>query len=235
MADYTEAGLGYRAEYMYDTIQRLYDGQFGEEGVNDISRYIKLGKLGEAFDSEEQVVLLIDEIDKAESERRIEKLKDIYNTDKVFNCADFVKDSTSVADMIKSVKNMVLIITLIIVVLIAVLMERSFIAKERSEIALLKAIGFRNRSIVMWHSLRFVIVSVISTIISLATLIPLTQFAVGPVFSMMGANYGMEYAIDPIQVFVVYPLIVMATTLVSAMLTALHTRTIKSSEVSGVE
>ncbi len=54
--------------YMYDTIQRLYDGQFGEEGVDDIARYIKLGKLGEAFASEEQVILLIDEIDKADLE-----------------------------------------------------------------------------------------------------------------------------------------------------------------------
>ncbi|MBR4574624.1 MAG: MoxR family ATPase [Lachnospiraceae bacterium] len=54
--------------YMYDTIQRLYDGQFGEEGVDDISRYIKLGKLGEAFVSEKQTVLLIDEIDKADLE-----------------------------------------------------------------------------------------------------------------------------------------------------------------------
>ncbi len=54
--------------YMYDTIQRLYDGQFGEEGVDDIARYIKLGKLGEAFKSDEQVVLLIDEIDKADLE-----------------------------------------------------------------------------------------------------------------------------------------------------------------------
>ncbi|MBQ8199198.1 MAG: MoxR family ATPase [Lachnospiraceae bacterium] len=54
--------------YMYDTIQRLYDGQFGEEGVDDIARYIKLGKLGEAFESEKQVVLLIDEIDKADLE-----------------------------------------------------------------------------------------------------------------------------------------------------------------------
>lgn len=54
--------------YVYDTIQRLYDGQFGEEGVDDISRYIKLGKLGEAFESDEQVILLIDEIDKADLE-----------------------------------------------------------------------------------------------------------------------------------------------------------------------
>lgn len=54
--------------YMYDTIKRLYDGQFGEEGVDDIAKYIRLGKLGEAFDSEEQVILLIDEIDKADLE-----------------------------------------------------------------------------------------------------------------------------------------------------------------------
>ncbi len=54
--------------YMYDTIQRLYDGQFGEEGVDDIAHYIKLGKLGEAFESDDQVILLIDEIDKADLE-----------------------------------------------------------------------------------------------------------------------------------------------------------------------
>jgi MoxR-like ATPase len=54
--------------YVYDTVQRLYDGQFGDSDVSDIARYIKLGKLGEAFTSEERVVLLIDEIDKADLE-----------------------------------------------------------------------------------------------------------------------------------------------------------------------
>ena len=54
--------------YVYDTVQRLYDGQFGERDVSDIARYIKPGKLGEAFASPERVVLLIDEIDKADLE-----------------------------------------------------------------------------------------------------------------------------------------------------------------------
>ena len=54
--------------YVYDTVQRLNDARFGDGNVADIKRYIKLGKLGEAFKSEEQVVLLIDEIDKAELE-----------------------------------------------------------------------------------------------------------------------------------------------------------------------
>lgn len=54
--------------YVYDTVQRLYDSQFGEGDVKDIGKYIKLGKLGEAFTSDKQVVLLIDEIDKADLE-----------------------------------------------------------------------------------------------------------------------------------------------------------------------
>lgn len=54
--------------YIYDTVQRLYDSQFGDHDVSDIRHYIKLGKLGEAFISSEQVVLLIDEIDKADIE-----------------------------------------------------------------------------------------------------------------------------------------------------------------------
>lgn len=54
--------------YVYDTVQRLYDSQFQDKDVADIKQYIKLGKLGEAFQSEEQVILLIDEIDKADLE-----------------------------------------------------------------------------------------------------------------------------------------------------------------------
>ena len=54
--------------YIYDTVQRLNDARFGDHDVSDIKRYIKLGKLGEAFASAEQIVLLIDEIDKADIE-----------------------------------------------------------------------------------------------------------------------------------------------------------------------
>jgi len=54
--------------YVYDTVQRLYDSRFGDGDVRDISRYIKLGPLGEAFDADERVVLLIDEVDKADLE-----------------------------------------------------------------------------------------------------------------------------------------------------------------------
>jgi len=54
--------------YVYDTVQRLYDSRFHDKDVSDIRQYIKLGPLGKAFTAEQQVVLLIDEIDKADIE-----------------------------------------------------------------------------------------------------------------------------------------------------------------------
>ena len=54
--------------YVYDVVQRLYDSQFGGADVSDIKKYVKLGKLGEAFSAGQDVILLIDEIDKADIE-----------------------------------------------------------------------------------------------------------------------------------------------------------------------
>jgi MoxR-like ATPase len=54
--------------YEYDAVSRLRDSQLGDERVRDIANYIRRGKLWDAFESEERVVLLIDEIDKADIE-----------------------------------------------------------------------------------------------------------------------------------------------------------------------
>jgi MoxR-like ATPase len=54
--------------YIYDTVARLYDSRFGDGDVKDIKRYIRLGPLGEAFAAPTRLVLLIDEIDKADIE-----------------------------------------------------------------------------------------------------------------------------------------------------------------------
>ncbi|MBO5564706.1 MAG: MoxR family ATPase [Lachnospiraceae bacterium] len=54
--------------YVYDVVQRLYDSQFGGKNVDNIEQYVHLGQVGEAFESEERCILLIDEIDKADLE-----------------------------------------------------------------------------------------------------------------------------------------------------------------------
>ena len=56
--------------YQYDTLTRLNDSRFGDSSrdVSDIEEYIKMGKIGQSFVSDEKVVLLIDEIDKADTD-----------------------------------------------------------------------------------------------------------------------------------------------------------------------
>jgi MoxR-like ATPase len=74
--------------YEYDAVSRLRDSQLGDARVNDIRNYIRPGKLWEAFASEERVVLLIDEIDKADIEfpndllQELDRMEfDVYETD----------------------------------------------------------------------------------------------------------------------------------------------------------
>ena len=63
--------------YEYDAVSRLRDSQLGEKKVQDIRNYIKKGKLWEAFEADEKVVLLIDEIDKADIEFPNDLLQEI--------------------------------------------------------------------------------------------------------------------------------------------------------------
>ena len=80
------------ALYQYDTLTRLNDSRFGDSGrdVSAISDYIRMGKIGQAFTSETRAVLLIDEIDKAETDFQDDMLDvldqmrfDIIETDEV--------------------------------------------------------------------------------------------------------------------------------------------------------
>jgi MoxR-like ATPase len=79
------------ALYQYDTLTRLNDSRFGDSkrDVSNIEEYIKMGKIGQAFVSSERVVLLIDEIDKADTDFQDDMLDvldqmefDIIETDK---------------------------------------------------------------------------------------------------------------------------------------------------------
>ena len=63
--------------YEYDAVSRLRDSQLGEQKVHDVSNYIRKGKLWQAFEADEKVVLLIDEIDKADIEFPNDLLQEI--------------------------------------------------------------------------------------------------------------------------------------------------------------
>ena len=88
--------------YEYDAVARLRDSQLGDERVNDISNYIRKGKLWEAFESPEQLVLLIDEIDKADIEFPNDLLLELDKME--FYCYELKKT-------VRAVKRVIVIIT----------------------------------------------------------------------------------------------------------------------------
>ncbi len=166
---------------------------------------------------------------------RIEAMKELFDTEKIYTADKYIEMLIGVADMVESTKYLTLGVTLIIIALITILMERSFISGERNEIAILKAVGFKTGDIVRWHTCRFIIIGIISTIIALVLVIPLTSLTIGPVFSMMGASYGVSFRYVPLELFVIYPAIVLAITVICSLITSLYSGKITASAASGNE
>ena len=140
-----------------------------------------------------------------------------------------------VADTLAAVKTLIVILTIVLAALVTVLMERSFIAKEQGEIALMKAIGIRNGKIYTYHTLRFLFVGMIAVMIGEILAMPLTHLCIDPIFKMMGMELAVDYVINPVEMYFIFPLVILVTTSVSAFLTSLYTRKIESSDTANIE
>ena len=172
------------------------------------------------------------------SAKVIEERKDIiranFTHDKVETAAEYVASCINVVPTMLAVQYLLLAITILIVILVTILMEVSFISDEKSQIALLKAIGFQNRKISRWHVLRFGIVTLFAMILTAFLSIPMTKLCISPIFGTMGTSK-IDYSFDPLQIFVIYPAIIVITTLITAYLTSLSSRAIKSSDTANIE
>lgn len=181
-------------------------------------------------------ITFTDNPDSEEINRRIEEIQRIFpDYENIETCAETVKDMLGVADTLAAVKSLMVILTIILAALITVLMERSFIEKEQGEIALMKAMGTRNRKIYSYHTLRFLFVGIIVVIIGEIFALPLTHLCIDPIFKMMGMELAVDYVIDSMEMYFICPFVILLTTTVSALLTSLYTRKIKSSDMANIE
>lgn len=157
--------------------------------MNQMGMYGRLhedvkNNMSDAFAVLGSQIRFTDHPDSREIQRRIEKIKDILKAEKVYTAAEYVNHTTEVADTIRSVKQLVFLITLIIAALLCV---------------------------------------------------PLTKLCIDPIFGMMGAVYGVEYQIKPLELFVLYPLVMLCITVLGAFCTSLYTRKITASQTSNIE
>lgn len=165
---------------------------------------------------------------------RVEKIKKLLDTADVYDAAEFCADCIGVVDTMEAVQYLLLIITIIVVILVTLLMELSFVTNEKSQIALLKAIGFRDAQIMKWHVYRFMIATLIAEVLSAIFVLPITKAWCSPVFGMMGAS-DINYFINPVHIFLIYPGIVLGVTIITAFVASLATKKIKSSDTANIE
>ncbi len=181
-------------------------------------------------------ILFDDNPNEEEILRRVDKIEKLCpDNGEIITCKEEVADMLGVTETLNSLKFMTAILTVVLATLITVLMERSFIAKEQGEIALMKAVGTRKSKIYAYHTLRFLFVGIIAVIIGEILAMPLTHLCINPIFRMMGLETGVDYMSNPLELYLIFPLVILVTTTVSAFLTSLYTRKIKSSDTAGIE
>lgn len=176
-----------------------------------------------------------DSPDKAELAERKALLEKLYPDATVFTSGEYISYMIgNIAGQLDQMKILILSIILAINALVAVLMVKSFITKEKSEIALLKAIGFQNGTLTLWQTLRIGIVLIVSVLTGALVSTPLSSLIITPIFRMMGA-YSIEYDIRAVEVYVVLPLIMLGVTALAAFISAQGLRKISSSQISNNE
>ncbi|MBO5982781.1 MAG: FtsX-like permease family protein, partial [Clostridia bacterium] len=99
----------------------------------------------------------------------------------------------------------------------------------------MKATGMKNGTIIGQHVLRFVFVAVIAVLLAWILALPMTHLCIDPGFKMMGMALAVDYNINPLEMFIIFPAMILVSTTLSATLTALTTKKIKSVDTANIE
>ena len=169
-----------------------------------------------------------------EIEARKERIKDIFNTDKVLDQTEETINNMGALDAFKASELLLMAITVIVIILVTVMMERSFISKETKQIAILKAMGFRDGEVIKWQVIRFAVLAVIAVLIAMAISIPVTDLVGGAIFSSTFGVTSIKW-VHNLSSLAKYPIILVAITVVIAWITALYTGTVKAKDTASIE
>lgn len=120
-----------------------------------------------------------------------------------------------------------------VIMLITLLMERLFIVREKGEIAMMKSMGYRNRTIRLWHVLRMVWVAVISLLLAVPLSLLSNQFILKPIFAIMGAEVTIQ--VMPWMVYGVYPGVLLIGIIAATMIATTKVNKINIRELNHLE
>lgn len=120
-----------------------------------------------------------------------------------------------------------------VIMLITLLMERLFIVREKGEIAMMKSMGYKNRTIRLWQVLRMVWVALISMFAAIPISMLSNNFVLKPIFAIMGAE--VEIQIVPWQVYGTYPGVLLTGIILATILATVNVKKINIRELNNLE
>lgn len=163
-----------------------------------------------------------------------ERVGKLFPTYRMVNSKEWVGDMVWVMDEIDVLQKFITVIVLIINVLITVLMGKAFITKERGEIAMLKSIGFPDRTIRGWQSVRILLVLLFSIIMGAVLSGLLDSALIGAIFAVMGAT-SIRLVSNPLETYLLYPALLLVVTGAAAYLCAGQIKKVDVKEINTIE
>ena len=212
---------------LYQSLNNLGEGiRFHEETNMDYQA------AGGAFAAQ---VLLKDNTDKELVQEYMDKTKELYPESDVKTVQQFLDDMLGgISERLSSLKLMILVLVVLINVMVVVLMQKMFLIRERGEMGMMKAMGFSDSAIIGWQTKRILLVLLTGTFIGTVTGTPFSRITSGQVFKIMGAKK-IEFVVNPLEVYVVYPLTVLVITVIACVLTMRKVKKISVQEINNIE
>ena len=173
--------------------------------------------------SKEEVATIIDKVKEEMPEAEVQTTKEFIDT-----------MIGGISDMLKPVKTLVMTLVIIINILVMVLMQKMFLIREQGEMGMLKAIGFSNGAIMSWQTKRMAFILFIGVLLGTLTGTPFTQLTSGEIFKFMGASK-IEFVINPLEIYVLYPVAIWAATVVACVITMLQVKKVSVDSMKDAE
>jgi len=165
----------------------------------------------------------------------IQKLKEITPDYIIKTNTEFISSMMgNVTEQVNPIRNVIIALVLGINFLITVLVIKMLVSKEISEIAIMKSMGFKNRTIKLWQTFRISVVLIVSVIIGTIVANKFGHILISAVFKSFGISR-IKQNIIPVQVYLLYPLLIIIATLLAISVSLGQIKKIKVWEINNQE
>lgn len=165
----------------------------------------------------------------------IKDLQEKYKECKVYNTVEAMDVQLgSTVSKIGMIKMLIVILILAVNVLITALMMKIFIKSEKSQLALLRSIGYSKRALRLMQVYRIVIILVLAIVLGSILCMFLNDIALRPVFGLMGATH-MKIAVNPLEVYLLYPVLLLVVIGIAAYISSGAVKKLNLMEINNQE